>query len=140
MNTQITEDYVSFETAKLLKEKGFDSNTYAYYEDEDNPNISLHASKAINWNKTEFISKPTLQTARKWFRKVHNLEMGLSFGFPLINGKQQFKYFWFVVRICNDHLEYPMDNPETAEFTEKCVDTYQEACNDFIKYCCMNLI
>jgi len=40
-------DFVGFETAKLLKEKGFDGHTYAYYEDEDNPNISLYAGKAI---------------------------------------------------------------------------------------------
>ena len=55
----ITEDYVSFEVAKLLKEKGFDWYTYAYYEDEDNPNISLRGGKNINWNKTDFFSKPT---------------------------------------------------------------------------------
>lgn len=69
----ITEDYVSFDIAKLLKEKGFDWDTYAYYEDENNPNISLRASKAINWNKTEFISKPTLQIAMKWLREVHKV-------------------------------------------------------------------
>ena len=28
----ITEDYVSFETAKLLKEKGFDEYTISYYD------------------------------------------------------------------------------------------------------------
>ena len=29
----ITEDYVSFETAKLMKEKGFDENTICKYAD-----------------------------------------------------------------------------------------------------------
>ena len=31
----ITEDYVSFETAKLLKEKGFNESCYTYYDDID---------------------------------------------------------------------------------------------------------
>ena len=30
----ITEDYVSFETAKLLKEKGFDTDSHYYYDKE----------------------------------------------------------------------------------------------------------
>lgn len=132
----ITEDYVSFETAKLLKEKGFDSNTYAYYEDEDNPNISLHASKAINWNKTEFISKPTLQMAMKWLRKVHHLEMILNFGFP--HGK--FTYYWSVAKVHDDHLSYPMQDPNDAEFTYERADTKEDACEGFIKYCLKNLL
>ena len=31
----ITEDYVSFETAKLLKEKGFDVYVSSFYDDEE---------------------------------------------------------------------------------------------------------
>lgn len=31
MKNNITEDYVSFETARLLKEKGFDVPVYTYY-------------------------------------------------------------------------------------------------------------
>ena len=30
----IQEDYVSFETAKLLKEKSFDESCHAYYNDD----------------------------------------------------------------------------------------------------------
>ena len=30
----VTEDYVSFEIAKLLKEKGFDCNTNCYYVED----------------------------------------------------------------------------------------------------------
>ena len=32
----VTEDYVSFETAKLLKEKGFDEKCFQYWHEEDN--------------------------------------------------------------------------------------------------------
>ena len=50
----ITEDYVSFETAKLLKEKGFDEECQQYYGDYRYP-------------------CPTLQMAMKWLREVHNI-------------------------------------------------------------------
>ena len=47
----ITEDYVSFETAKLLKEKGFE--------------------QPIDYEK--WFPKITLQMAMKWLREVYNI-------------------------------------------------------------------
>lgn len=91
------EDYVSFKTTKRLKENGFDWRTYAYYEDEDNPNISLHASKAINWNKTDFISKPTLQMAMKWLRKTHNQPINVG-------------HFQSYEEACEEAINYYLDN------------------------------
>lgn len=41
-------------------------------ENKDNPNISLYASKSINWNKTEFISKPTIQMVLKEIKRRLN--------------------------------------------------------------------
>ena len=52
----ITEDYVSFETAKLLKEKGFDEKVISFYTPGDIP-------------------RPTLQMAMKWLRKTHNFHI-----------------------------------------------------------------
>lgn len=120
----ITEDYVSFETAKLLKEKGFDWCTYAYYEDEDNPNISLHASKAINWNKTEFISKPTLQMAMKWLREEHDAIVNVFYD------KDDEKWW------CAEH--YRMLVGEYTLIGHH--NTYEQACEAAIRYCLENLI
>lgn len=50
----ITEDYVSFEIAKLLKEKGFDEECQQYYGDYEYP-------------------CPTLQMAMKWLRKERGI-------------------------------------------------------------------
>lgn len=57
----ITEDYVSFETAKILKEKGFSKLTtkaYPYFEGKD--------------YKYD-ISCPTLQMAMKWLLEMFGL-------------------------------------------------------------------
>lgn len=123
----ITEDYVSFETAKLLKEKGFDVYTYAYYEDEDNPNISLRASKAINWNKTEFISRPTLQMVMKWLREVHHIHIEVHL--DSMDGRHpiyEALYSECVTIRTDNFIDYG--------------DTYEQACEAAIKYCLENLI
>ena len=68
----ITEDYVSFETAKLLKEKGFDEPCYAYWHEDENRLIisqSMHAIQNIT-NPCFFgPAAPTIQMAMKWLRK-----------------------------------------------------------------------
>lgn len=81
----ITEDYVSFEVAKLLKEKGFDKKCdYAYCNDWGNKTIefglkqnknSIYELGGYNGAHWEYVSAPTHQMATKWLRKVHNLHI-----------------------------------------------------------------
>ena len=63
----ITEDYVSFETAKLLKEKGFEGFTLFSYSNRGST-MCGHWENEIDW-----LPKCTLQMAMKWLRKKHNL-------------------------------------------------------------------
>ena len=74
----ITEDYVSFETAKLLNEKGFDTPVWTRYEN-DGDNKVIFGDK-YNWNNSPMgqISAPTLQMAMKWLREVHGLHISLE--------------------------------------------------------------
>ena len=73
----ITEDYVSFEIAKLLKEKGFDVECDYLYIDGK---VVRAQGGACNWNKGETLfadyknecSAPTIQTAMKWLREAHH--------------------------------------------------------------------
>ena len=94
----ITEDYVSFETAKLLKEKGFDGNCSRIWAKEENVSplriaMSLFVEgeeiadrktveQATNYNnKYKFRTSvmgylcPTLQMVMKWLRDIHNLDI-----------------------------------------------------------------
>ncbi len=71
MNTQITEDYVSFETTKLLKEKGYKGSFDGYYNDAgyvvNRPNFFLKESEY------QYYERVSLQMAMKWLREVHKL-------------------------------------------------------------------
>lgn len=71
----ITEDYVSFEVAKLLKEKGFDELCIFKYSSEG---VRMKAGVAIDeWQNSELdddeCSCPSQSMAMKWLREVHNI-------------------------------------------------------------------
>lgn len=77
----ITEDYVSFETAKLLKEKGFNAEIDTYYSPEGELKIWCpNGFKSYLDNKGDETwwwkcIAPTLQMAMKWLREVHNMHI-----------------------------------------------------------------
>lgn len=122
---QINEDYVSFETAKLLKEKGFDYPTLRYYYDEDGD--LLFSAWRVDDGKNEFVA-PTLQMAMKWLREVHEIfiQPNINFLYPV---KYYCKIFCY-----GDNLKTSQD------ITTKNFESPEEACEAAIKYCLENLI
>ena len=67
----IKEAYVSFNVAKLLKEKGFDEPTWTCYIEHK---ISHYDYTSSNSELIDgVISAPTLQMAMKWLREKHNI-------------------------------------------------------------------
>ena len=75
----ITEDYVSFETAKLLKEKGFNENTPVnYFIGDDKPRGCMVGEMIYHRRleeDTHLIACPTLQMAMKWLGTIHNIDI-----------------------------------------------------------------
>jgi len=70
----ISEDYVSFETAKLLKEKGFNECCYVKYKYVKEFDKYLQTTEYVDTDfKKYYYPCPTLQMAIKWLRKEHNL-------------------------------------------------------------------
>lgn len=122
----ITEDYVSFETAKLLKEKGFDEpTTKSYYtEGFENPMIFSH-DLLPRIQPDEFLC-PTLQMAMKWLREVHNLYINV-----FVTWKNKIP-----------HYQWSIDNLITQDtiYETPCLEKYEQACEAAIKYCLENLI
>ena len=62
----ITEDYVSYEIAKLLKEKGFDECTICSFDKDGNPKDILRPFIESDGD----VRKPTLQMAMSWLREL----------------------------------------------------------------------
>ena len=130
----ITEDYVSFETAKLLKEKGFDSEGVSevggYYIDynRDSHQIGL-ATESLMLNKdleeNEYL-RPTLQMAMKWLREGYNMHIEVRY-FPMPD----------IYRYVIIHSPATFENIDSHP---QYFNTYEEACEAAIKYCLENLI
>ena len=129
----ITEDYVSFETAKLLKEKGFGFDAYvrSYYEkDKYRTKEEFSTNNELwNYNISRFCySAPTLQMAMKWLREVHNKSIEVR-----SQGLKATSIGWIVeiynLRTQDKEYHHPYTFP-----------TYEEACEAAIKYCLENLI
>ena len=135
----IEEDYVSFETAKLLKEKGFDEKVDTLYKTDAE---FLKSTLCINYNDANFtlsdmhnipentVSAPTIQMAMKWLRKKKVVIIPVPYSFTLDNEVYQWLYsIW-----CGDNLEID------ADFEDDLFDSYEDACEDAMKYALENFI
>ena len=125
----VEEVYVSFETAKLLKEKGFEEKTYCNYYLGGKFNGKFEESSNLNWNKffKTPIAAPTQAMAMKWLREVHNIHIDICSIWDDIH----WLYQVFVI------------TPRTARnsYVDKMLYTsYEQACEVAIKYCLKNLI
>lgn len=130
----VTEDYVSFETAKLLKEKEFDEETRGYYPIKGDATGRLMFGSEYNHNHSQVqISAPTLQMAMKWLREKHNLHCVVDYDFVL---------GWYCqITSLKETVEY--DYEEMKHYhpeKDNGFSSPEEACEAAIKYCLENLI
>lgn len=142
----VTEDYISFETAKLLKEKGFDVST-----EHDMWYVVEKFSTGCHWNSCTYkvgditreynekccIAMPTLQMAMKWLREEHNKIIVPSIRvIDPITG--------IIDCYCIGIYYTPKNNGGALCFIsptpENGYSSYEEACEEGIKYCLENLI
>ena len=125
------EAYVSFETAKLLKKKGFDENTlmvYMSYGDlcKCNRYDSIRNSNYNDITKNYFeCTAPTHQMAMKWLREIYGIDIVIEISDPSVNDR---KYYCVIWDKNND--SYILD----------LLNSYEDAVEAAIKYCLENLI
>ena len=136
----ITEDYVSFKIAKLLKEKGFSENTEhkIWY-------VIKQFSTGCHWNSCTYkvgditreynddccIPMPTLQMAMKWLREKHNVHISVyvfNRELPITNVPM------YTCDIATEKLSSQQGHLRGIW------ESYEEACESAIKYCLENLI
>ena len=124
----IKEDYVSFEAAKLLKEKGFDEPCFYYYKDK--VLIFSHSLKGRNSYQTDTCSAPTLQMAMKWLREVHNIHIVIHPYTEMEGHNWSFIFDTFAYGCWQELGIYITDS----------WNTYEEAVEAALKYSLENLI
>ena len=122
---EIKEDYVSFEVAKLLNEKGFDISCLSTY-DINNGKQYFHTSYIMCATR---INAPTHQIVMKWLVQKYRLYVNVT---PSVEG-----YYWterWHAYVEDLNKKYPFG---------KFIGTFnsnEEAAEAAIKYCLENLI
>ena len=136
----IQEDFVSFGTAKLLKEKWFDDEyTNAFYDKTgDLYFIDLLSGFSEHPDNDTDVAASTLYVAMKWLREVHNIDIVIE---PhLFKEKKATEYrfnYWIDEHY---HMPYSESYPVYHPLYAKTWESYEEACEAAIKYCLENLI
>lgn len=122
-----TENYVSFETANLLKEKGFEQvNCHRQYNTDGMLcNGYCYGPMA-----------PTLQMAMKWLREVYKLHINLDIHWLYF--ADTLGWMYTVTKILENGVDYVCSNGDENDKTF--YSSYEEACEAAIKYCLENLI
>lgn len=143
----IKEAYISFEVAKLLKEKGFNEYCWKFYElgDFEIP-VLLNGFELSDesgfWNNeyldsykkehsyiNDICSAPTHQMAMEWLREVHNIH---------IVPKKDFFGGFYTGRIYDGRRDTASDKEDYIACAG--YKTYKEATEAAIIYCLKNLI
>lgn len=122
----ITEYYVSFEVAKLLKDKGFDEHCIYVY---------LHNGDTDIWDADKEdieCTKPTQQMAMAWLREVHNLSPRPRYE-EVEDEKELLHYLWFFDILSMKPYKMLIEPKQGY-------DTYEKAAEEAIKYCLEHLI
>lgn len=89
------EQYVSYEVAKLLKEKGFNWGCNGHWYIGEHKTFEISSSTdPINWNEVktdlDWLSCPTQQMAIRWFWEEKGLNINAIYGdYPALK-----KSFW----------------------------------------------
>ena len=134
------EAYVSYEVAKLLKEKGFAWRVFNFYDEHGGFSEHIGSVYSLyNWNYptkdeygSQYCSAPTQQMAMRWFREE---KMIFISPFPTFKSSPTFKsrlpYSWRV-DIKNCFGEELGGNYEYI--------TYEDAVEAALEYCLTNLI
>ena len=117
----ITEDYVSFETAKLLKEKGFDIQGYASLEVFGGNTYKVNGEWITPKEDTII---PTLQMVMKWLREEKDI---------IIEPHHLYRKEWYALVSSENPLGISVKTTDSYS-------SYEEACEAAIKYCLENLI
>ena len=111
------EDYVSFETAKLAKENGFDEKV-KYYFTKNGDNILTNYFYLVQPKYLHGFPCPTQSFLAKWIRQTKNLIINIFYD-------HNKKYFWGAITEIGIPIKY--------SFTIENNKTYKDALEESLK-------
>lgn len=134
----VKEAYVSFETAKLLKEKGFDEVCIGFYTPEKELHLTLLGESNSIW-KDASISAPTQQMAMRWLREECLMDCFVGAkAFEPQSGKLSgySANVWYKSKNNQGICCYWVYPPQDKE----CWESYEDAAEAAIQYCLTKLL
>lgn len=161
----INEDYVSFDTAKLLKKKGFDWCESPFYSEQDRdewrqnnsytiPNMEYNPDYPFDSEVLTMVAPHvSIQMAMKWFEEVHNILLITDYDYECTDKSWCYKIYQ--LEEGGKPKRVPIEGVRYDSFGEPHVEvvayrnyersfadyaTKKEACDAAIKYCLENLI
>lgn len=128
----ITEDYINFETAKLLKDKGFDWLESPFYSEQDRdewrqnnsytiPNMEYSPDLPFDSEALTMVAPHvSTQMVMKWLREKHKITIGILF--------KEDRIYYEIQQ--NNEFVFGVDTPEP----------YEKVCDEAVKHCLEILI
>ena len=113
----MTDEYISYKTAKLLKAKGFEMNGLTCFNVFKGHMYEIEGVQSEIFTADDDVTIPTAQSAMKWLRDEHNVLI-------VIDKAPEFYYWELEDNITGEDIEGYGEAP-----------TYEEACEMAIKYC-----
>jgi hypothetical protein len=130
----IEEDYVSFEIAKLLKEKGFYSeDCFAFYNENGDIGFLQTFGDMSDYLGDNNIDAPTHQMALKWLREVHHYYIQIMLDSWACGGHLG---YYVVIQKTDSDFEIMLQDVIDEVFYQ----TYEESCEAALLYVLKNLI
>ena len=111
----IEESYVSFDTARMLKEAGFDEVCRSAYYATGNTAVMHERNSMLS---PGYVSRPTQALAARWLREKHRIVVDVTFIPPSVDGDE---WQYFVGKM--DEMVWPGD----FEPSDRKYETYEEA-------------
>lgn len=115
----MNEDFVSFELAKKLKEKGFNIPFYFFYRTDDKKLHHLISTNPLVYSNKiddEVVAAPTVEQIFKWFRKVKNIDIEIHSATGMLGIKAYIPYI-------NTYTEFTLDSsPDVIRHRQKTIN------------------
>ena len=121
----MTEEFVTLETAKLLKEKGFKENVFTFYEAEcAEGDFELFESYEVeDFNaRADNFSAPTQSIAQKWLREIKGVYVWVE---PVIGKRWKVSFCDFNVQ--TEESDWMENEISKGNGYKVYVTTYEEA-------------